>query len=86
MGLDSVELVMAVEEEFGFLIPDDDAAKLDTVGKLYQYIVNDCKGNDLEIIDDDIWKRLKAVIVTQLGVEPEEITKEASFVYDLGVD
>lgn len=39
MGLDSVELVMAVEDAFGFSIPDADAAALDTVGKLYDYIM-----------------------------------------------
>ena len=39
MGLDSVELVMAVEDTFGFSIPDQDAAGLDTVGKLYEYIL-----------------------------------------------
>jgi acyl carrier protein len=39
MGLDSVELVLTVEEAFGFSIPDQDAAGLDTVGKLYDYII-----------------------------------------------
>ena len=37
-SLDSVELVMAMEEEFSIQIPDEDAEKLDTVGKLIQYI------------------------------------------------
>jgi acyl carrier protein len=39
MGLDSVELVLTVEESFGFSIPDEDAAELATVGKLYDYIL-----------------------------------------------
>ena len=34
MGLDSVELVMSVEEHFGITIPDDDASTLTTVGNL----------------------------------------------------
>ncbi len=37
-SLDTVELVMAFEEEFGQEIPDDDAEKLDTVGKAIEYI------------------------------------------------
>jgi len=37
-SLDSVELTMAMEEEFGIEILDEDAEKLDTVGKLIQYI------------------------------------------------
>ena len=39
MGLDSVELVMEVEEAFGFSIPNEDAAVLVTVGQLYDYIM-----------------------------------------------
>jgi acyl carrier protein len=39
MGLDSVELVLTVEEAFAFSIPDQDAAGLDTVGKLYDYVI-----------------------------------------------
>jgi acyl carrier protein len=39
MGLDSVELVLTVEETFGLSIPDDDAVEIDTVGKLYDYIL-----------------------------------------------
>ena len=37
-SLDSVELTMAMEEEFSIQISDEDAEKLDTVGKLIQYI------------------------------------------------
>jgi acyl carrier protein len=39
MGLDSVELVLKVEDVFGLSIPDQDAAGLDTVGKLYDYVL-----------------------------------------------
>jgi acyl carrier protein len=39
MGLDAVELVMEVEETFGFSIPDEDVADLATVGKLFDYIL-----------------------------------------------
>ena len=41
LGADSlniVELVMAVEEEFGIEIPDEDAENLFTVGELQSYI------------------------------------------------
>ncbi len=39
MGLDSVELVLEVENAFGFSIPDEDVAGLPTVGKLYDYVL-----------------------------------------------
>jgi len=37
-SLDIVELVMAMEEEFGMEIPDEEAEKLTTVGKVVDYI------------------------------------------------
>ncbi len=37
-SLDTVELVMAFEEEFGAEIPDEDAEKLQTVGDTVKYI------------------------------------------------
>ena len=37
-SLDQVELVMALEEEFGSEIPDEDAEKLTTVGDAIKYV------------------------------------------------
>lgn len=37
-SLDTVELVMALEEEFGLEIPDEDAEKIQTVGDAIKYI------------------------------------------------
>ncbi len=37
-SLDTVELVMALEEEFGIEIPDEDAEKMTTVGDATKYI------------------------------------------------
>jgi acyl carrier protein len=39
-SLDQVELVMALEEEFGADIPDEDAEKLVSVGDAIDYITN----------------------------------------------
>jgi acyl carrier protein len=38
MGLDTVELVMEVEDEFGMSIPDADAELIQTVGQLHAYV------------------------------------------------
>jgi acyl carrier protein len=38
-SLDTVELVMALEDEFGLDIPDDDADKIKTVQDTIDYIV-----------------------------------------------
>lgn len=37
-SLDTVELVMAFEEEFGADIPDEDAEKLTTVANVLEYL------------------------------------------------
>jgi acyl carrier protein len=37
-SLDTVELVMALEEEFGHEIPDEEAEKLQSVGEVIKYI------------------------------------------------
>jgi len=39
-SLDSVELIMAFEEEFGAAIPEEDAEKLTTVGKVIDYLTS----------------------------------------------
>jgi len=42
-SLDTVELVMALEEEFGIEIPDEDAEKMTTVGDALKYIESKVK-------------------------------------------
>ena len=37
-SLDTVELVMELEEEFGLTIPDEDAANIQTVGNAVEYV------------------------------------------------
>ena len=39
-SLDTVELIMAFEQEFGVSIPDDQAEKISTVGAAIEYIKN----------------------------------------------
>ncbi len=37
-SLDAVELVMAIEEEFGIEVPDEEAEKLTAVGDIIDYV------------------------------------------------
>lgn len=39
MGLDTVELVMAIEDSFDVQIPDEQAEKIRTVGDAYEFII-----------------------------------------------
>jgi len=45
-SLDTVELVMALEEEFGIEIPDEDAEKMTTVGEAMRYIEEKVKDKE----------------------------------------
>ena len=36
-SLDAVEIIMAIEDEFGIEIPDEDAENIQTVGDLVKY-------------------------------------------------
>ena len=42
-SLDTVELIMEFEKEFGVNIPDDQAEKISTVGDAIAYIENNAK-------------------------------------------
>jgi acyl carrier protein len=43
-SLDTVELVMAFEEEFGLDIPDEDAEQMRTVGEAVSYLKKNAEG------------------------------------------
>ena len=59
-SLDSVELVMALEEEFGIEVPDEDAAKLTTVGAVVDYVDNNLNdGQDNVSQDNDSKNKAK---------------------------
>ena len=45
-SLDTVELVMAFEEEFGIDIPDEDAEQMRTVGDAIKYLKQNSGGSE----------------------------------------
>lgn len=86
MGLDTVELAIAVEEHFNIEINNEDAAKLRTCGALSDYIVQRLRVRGDVSSEEEVWMQTKQIIVEQLGVKPEEVTREAEFIEDLGAD
>ncbi len=86
MGLDTVELVMAIEDEFSIEIPNDDAARLGVLGDLSDYIVAALRKRGETPDESQVWERLSELVVAQLGVRPEEVTRSAHVVKDLHAD
>src|SRR5258708_34375047 len=62
-SLDTVELVMAFEEEFGIEIPDDAAESIVTVGDAVKYIDKAAATSSLSPA-----QRIRRVVVTGLGL------------------
>ena len=89
MGLDSVELVMAFEEEFGIEFSDEEAEQIVTVGDARDAILRkltDRAQNPDTVDAGEVWRRVHRIVVEQLGVKPERVTPGAAFIDDLGVD
>jgi acyl carrier protein len=87
MGFDTVELVMAIEEEFGVKIPDADAERMSSVGDVASYVFEQLQRLGRTDIDaDSVIERVRAVTVAQLGVDPDVVFPWTRFVEDLGAD
>jgi acyl carrier protein len=87
MGLDSVELVMKVEEHFDVVVPDEDASTLVSVGMLHTWVVNELRRLDRPNVDPPVvFNELRDLICRQLGVSADRVVPEARFVQDLHID
>ena len=86
MGMDSVELVMKVEEEFDLIITDDEAERIRTVGDFHDYIVASLLKNGRDADVQRVFEKLRDIICDQLGIKPEQVVPSARFVEDLRMD
>ncbi len=96
MGLDTVELIMEMEETFGIKIDDRDAEQIGTVGQAYRYILGKLEhgpaapcgkpGVATAWHPEEVWTVLRDLIAVQLGVPKELVTEEKHFVHDFGAD
>ena len=92
MGLDIVEMVMDVEQNFDIQIPDSDAAELRTLGALYHYVRTHAPGlpfiPEIPAADgipraDPVWQRLVDIVERTTGQRGDRMTPNTRFIEDL---
>jgi hypothetical protein len=83
LGLDTVELIMEVEKEFGIQIEDQRASRLQTVGDLLVCVLDLMRrgGNHPNL--DVVWERLRVIVGGQAKIPKEQVTRMTHLLYDL---
>lgn len=78
MGLDSVELVLAIEEEFGVDIPDRDAEKMYTVGAVYDWLkLRIASETPTACLTQKIFYKLRRALIESYRLERQAITPDS---------
>jgi acyl carrier protein len=88
MGMDLVELVMEIEDDFQVSIPDEEAQLIRTVGELSEWLAREVSADSTPSswTTDQLQAHLYQIIADQLGIRVEDIHPESRFVEDLGAD
>lgn len=81
MGLDSVELVMAIEEEFGIEIEDAAAETMQTPRIMIDYISMRCPDRERGAIAE----RVQEIIIEELCIDAAIYREDADFIKDFGM-
>lgn len=87
MGLDFVELIISIEDAFDISIDDEEAENIVTVGDCHKFILKKIGNREVKSWSDkQVWEAMKNIIVSELGVKPEEVIPSAEFIKDLRID
>jgi hypothetical protein len=86
MGLDTVEILMDIEEEFDISIPDEVASNLLTVGDTHRLIVDMlvAKGTfRTNALESEAWNRLVKIVTRVVSIEPGKVLPESRLMPDI---
>ena len=85
MGLDSVEIVIRVEEEFDISVSDEDAAQITTPRQLIDYLMarpEFAGKRSRNAVAESIWQ----ILEQELGIKRARFTEDSRFIEDMGMD
>jgi hypothetical protein len=88
MGLDIVEMVIALETEFGVQLPEHELRNMETVGELFDCVLAHTGGSDPNNptqFSGSSWNRYLDVIERETGARRADLRPEARFIHDLGL-
>ncbi len=87
MGLDTVEMIVLVEDTFGIQIKDEDAENIATVGQLIDHVHGKLKDRPSYRKRRDLVKEIVIRIISEIsGIPVRDIKPWHSFTRDLGMD
>jgi acyl carrier protein len=77
-GLDTVELLMAIEEEFGIEIPNKHAEKIYTVGEMYEYLRRRLATTPAdECLSQKIFYKLRRALIANYRMARKDVSPES---------
>ncbi len=77
MGLDGVELVMAIEAEFAVEIPDEEAEHMITVGSVFEWLKKQvATGDPVECLTQKIFYKLRTALMDNYRLARKDITPD----------
>lgn len=85
MGLDLVEMVYRIEEEFEVVIGDGEAEKMTTPRHVIDYLMRRRKVGEKRSRDDvaaTVWQ----IIEYESGISAKDFNEDSRFVEDMGID
>lgn len=86
MGLDTVEILMEIEDEFEISIPDQVASNSLTVGDTHRVIVDMLVAKGAvrsPELERDAWARLAKIVTEQMQMKAEDVRPESRWVPDI---
>ncbi len=88
MGLDSIEILVKVEQTFGISIPDREAEKIITVGDFHDAVWRHLEGKYSDKCKNrkEVELVINHILADMAGLELDEVMPEKKIHDDLGID